>query len=44
VAIAPTATESDATFPVEIDGEITARMPIAFGIAETPLLLVQPMA
>ncbi|MGC2521847.1 MAG: diacylglycerol kinase family protein [Stellaceae bacterium] len=44
VAIAATATESDATFPVEIDGEITARMPIAFGIAETPLLLVQPMA
>ena len=44
VAIAPTATESDATFPVEIDGEVTAQVPIAFGIAETPLLLVQPMA
>jgi diacylglycerol kinase (ATP) len=29
---------------VEIDGEVGAELPIAIGIAETPLLLVQPAA
>jgi diacylglycerol kinase family enzyme len=42
--IAAAAPGSEASFTVEIDGDVVARVPIVFGIADTPLLLVQPMA
>jgi diacylglycerol kinase family enzyme len=42
--VAAAATGPSPAFPVEIDGELVAQMPIAFAIAETPLLLVQPAA
>jgi YegS/Rv2252/BmrU family lipid kinase len=42
IAAAPSG--SNPNFSVEIDGELVVRPPLAFGIAETPLLLVQPTA
>lgn len=42
--IAAAAPGSEPSFIVEIDGDVVARVPIALGIADTPLLLVQPMA
>jgi diacylglycerol kinase (ATP) len=40
--VTPTGQSSAAPFLVEIDGDVTGELPIAIGIAETPLLLVQP--